>query len=106
MSTEAADRDAYVDAFLRLARDAVAGDLATWDGALETLEVDYETAGGAHAVALVRFRGRSYRYRRRIWPPDHPAALKAAIYATALLEDLLTRPPTAASDPGTAVTTI
>jgi hypothetical protein len=43
------------------------------------------------ATAVVRFRGRRCVFRRGIWPPSHPAATQAAIYATVLEERLLTR---------------
>ncbi|MEV0158234.1 hypothetical protein AB0H57_31730 [Micromonospora sp. NPDC050686] len=101
MSDPPADRDAYVDAFVRAARQAVAGDLADWTATLETLEVEYEPAAGAdsaYATATLRFRGRRYRYRRRIWPADHPALSKAGLYATLLTERLLTRSPSGEPD--------
>ena len=109
MSDLPADRDAYVDVFVRAARHAVVGDLADWAGTLETLEVEYEPASGAraaYATATVRFRDHRYSYRRRIWPADHPAPLKAGLYATMLTERLLTRPSSGAPDGDASVVTI
>jgi hypothetical protein len=109
MSDQTAERDAYVAAFLLAARPTVAGDLAGWAGTLEALEVEYEQSAddrAAYATATVRFRGRRYRYRRRIWPADHPAGFKAGLYATFLTERLLTRPPPAASDAEAPIITI
>ena len=90
-------RDAYVDAFLQAARTAVTGDLAPWQGTLETLDVDTDSED-AYATATVLFRGRRYRYRRRIWPADHPARVRAGLFATILVERLLTTPVAEHSD--------
>jgi hypothetical protein len=100
------DRDEYLAAFMRSARPAAAGDLADWAGTLESLDLEYETlaeASHVYAVATAWFRGRRYRYRRRIWPADHPAPLKAALYATTLTERLLTTPPPTATGDNSSV---
>jgi hypothetical protein len=86
------DRAGYVAAFLAVAHPAVVGDLADWAATLESLEIEH-AADRAYATATVGFRGRRYRYRRAIWPPDHPPDLKAGLYATTLTERLLTRRP-------------
>lgn len=88
------ERDAYLDAFLQAARTAVPSDLAQWQGVLETLDVEAVSDAEAHATATVRFRGRRYRYRRRVWPADHPARVRAGLFATILVERLLTTQPT------------
>lgn len=88
------ERDAYLDAFLQAARTAVPSDLAQWQGVLETLDVDTVSDVEAHATATVRFRGRRYQYRRRVWPADHPPRVRAGLFATILVERLLTTQPT------------
>lgn len=89
------ERDAYLEAFLQAASTAVTGDLAAWQGTLETLEVDTDS-DDAYATATVRFRGRQYQYRRRIWPADHPPRVRAGLFATILVERLHTTRPTGA----------
>ncbi|WP_243766293.1 hypothetical protein [Streptomyces sp. GC420] len=42
------------------------------------------------ATTVVFFRGRRCVFRRGIWPPSHPAATRAAIYASVLEERLMT----------------
>ncbi|WP_037764531.1 hypothetical protein [Streptomyces sp. 142MFCol3.1] len=85
----------YTDVFLRSARRAVQ-DLCERRGAgLESLtcEVVPGAAGDVvvAATSVVHFRGRRCVFRRGVWPPSHPAATRAAIYASALEEGLLTR---------------
>jgi hypothetical protein len=87
------ERDAYLDAFLQAARTAVTGDLAPFQGTLEDLDVATDS-DHAYATATVRFRDRQYQYRRRIWPADHPARVRAGLFATVLVERLLTTRPT------------
>lgn len=84
-----------MDEFLRSARRAVR-DLCERRGcAFEslTLEVGPDDTGNAvvAATAVVRFRGRRCVFRRGIWPPSHPAATRATIFASVLEERLLTR---------------
>jgi hypothetical protein len=43
------------------------------------------------ATAVVFFRSHRCVFRRGIWPPGHPAATRAAVYATVLEERLLAR---------------
>lgn len=86
------ERDAYLETFLQAARTAVTGDLAAFEGTLETLDVETVSSDEAHATATVRFRGRGYQYRRQIWPADHPARVKAGLFATILVERMLTTP--------------
>ncbi|MFL6142829.1 MAG: hypothetical protein ACJ72N_13315 [Labedaea sp.] len=95
----ATKRDSYVRTFLQAARPVIVDDLARWAASLETLDIDYATDTPAYATATVRFRGRRFTYRQQIWPTDHPAALRAALYSTTLTERLLTKPPPAESDP-------
>ncbi|MEW2396394.1 hypothetical protein [Streptomyces sp. NPDC046862] len=85
----------YTDVFLRSARRAVQ-DLCERRGSeLESLtcEVVSGATGDMVVVAttVVLFRGRRCVFRRGIWPPSHPAATRAAIYASVLEERLMTR---------------
>ncbi|GAA3768437.1 hypothetical protein ACFS5L_22265 [Streptomyces phyllanthi] len=85
----------YTRAFLRSALPAVEDLCERRGGAFESLT--HEAVPDAKgevlvtATAVVRFRGRRCVFRRGIWPPDHPATTRAAIYATVLEERLLTR---------------
>ncbi|GAA5012528.1 hypothetical protein [Streptomyces siamensis] len=85
----------YADAFLRSARRVVQ-DLCERRGA-ELDSLTCEVVPGATsdvvvaATTVVRFRGRRCVFRRGIWPSSHPAATRAAIYASVLEECLLTR---------------
>jgi hypothetical protein len=85
----------YTDVFLRSAHRAVRDLCERRGGALESLT--YESVPDVTgdvvvaATAVVLFRGRRCVFRRGIWPPSHPAATHAAIYATVLEERLLTR---------------
>ncbi|MFK4103755.1 hypothetical protein ACI2L1_27470 [Streptomyces sp. NPDC019531] len=85
----------YTDVFLRSARRAIR-DLSVRRGAeLESLTCEaIADAMGDTVVAVttvVVFRGRRCIFRRGIWPPSHPAATRAAIYASVLEERLMTR---------------
>ncbi|MFI1092357.1 hypothetical protein [Streptomyces sp. NPDC020917] len=85
----------YTEAFLRSARRAVQ-DLCERRGAeFASLSHDVVPATGGNVVvaatAVVVFRGRRCAFRRGIWPPSHPATTSAALYATVLEEQLLTR---------------
>ncbi|MEU6662528.1 hypothetical protein [Streptomyces sp. NPDC046821] len=92
----------YADEFLGYASRAVR-DLCERRGCeLESLtwEVTTGATGGTvgatggtvvAATAVVLFRGHRCVYRRRVWPPNHPAPTRAGIYATLLEECLLTR---------------
>lgn len=97
MTDDHADRGGpreYTDVFLRFALRAVR-DLCERRGAvLESLSceaVPGDPGGAVAATTVLRFRGRRCVFRRGIWPPGHPAATRAAIYATVLEERLLTR---------------
>ncbi|MFI6494972.1 hypothetical protein [Streptomyces sp. NPDC050564] len=85
----------YTDTFLRCARRAVKDPCARRGCELEsfTHEAVPDTTGDLVVAArvVVLFRGRRCVFRRGIWPPSHPAATGAAIYATVLEERLLTR---------------
>lgn len=90
----------YVDAFLRSARQAVLDLCDRRGGEFESLSGEAVSASDAAdnadhlvvaATAVVLFRGRRCVFRRRIWPPSHPATTQAAVYATVLEERLLTR---------------
>ncbi|GAB2986911.1 hypothetical protein GCM10023080_060460 [Streptomyces pseudoechinosporeus] len=84
----------YTDVFLRSALPAVQDLCERRGGKLESLT--HEAVPGATgdvvvaATAVVLFRGRRCVFRRGIWPPSHPPATRAAIYATVLEERLLT----------------
>ncbi|MFH8465947.1 hypothetical protein [Streptomyces sp. NPDC017991] len=84
----------YTDAFLRSARRAVQDLCERRGGEFESLSHDvvHDTADDMiiAATAVVLFRGRRCVFRRGIWPPSHPAATRAAIYATVLEERMLT----------------
>ncbi|WP_155055689.1 hypothetical protein [Streptomyces blattellae] len=85
----------YTDAFLRPARRAVQDLCERRGGELESLtcEVVRGAAGEVvvAATTVMLFRGRRCVFRRGIWPPSHPAATRAAIYASVLEERLMTR---------------
>ncbi|MDN0198769.1 hypothetical protein [Streptomyces sp. S.PNR 29] len=85
----------YTDAFLRAARPAVQDLCEERRGAAFdslTPEDLADATGGlvVGATAVVFFRGHGCVFRRGIWPPVHPAATRAALYATVLEERLLT----------------
>lgn len=84
-------RDEYLRQFAELARAGLA-DLFT-DRRLPGLAggrlADFQLSGDT-AEAIVVYRDRRFRYRRRIWPPDFPLRIKAALYVTHLEERLLT----------------
>jgi hypothetical protein len=91
--TEPDERTSYVEEFLRLARASIRDGLGAWGGELERLHVDSTGLGGSritHVTAFVRFRGRRFAFRRRVWPPNHPVKLTVTLYATSLEERLLT----------------
>jgi hypothetical protein len=88
----------YTDVFLRSARRAVQDLCERRGGELQSLTceaVPGDTGDTGDVVvaatAVVLFRGRRCVFRRGIWPPGHPAATRAAIYASVLEERLLTR---------------
>lgn len=85
----------YVEEFLRRAEPALDDLFARRGGQLENLAAVRAVGEGGlltiHAIAVVSFRGCRFSYRRRIWPPSHPPATQAGIYATMLEERLLTR---------------
>ncbi|MER5209609.1 hypothetical protein ABT063_03210 [Streptomyces sp. NPDC002838] len=85
----------YTDAFLRSALPAVQDLCERRGGELESLtsEAVPDATGEVvvAATAVVLFRGHRCVFRRGIWPPSHPAATRAAIFATVLEERLLTR---------------
>jgi hypothetical protein len=85
----------YTDAFLWSARRAVQDLCERRGGRFESLTHDAapDAAGNliVAATAVVLFRSRRCVFRRGIWPPGHPAATRAAVYATVLEERLLTR---------------
>lgn len=81
--------------FLRSAREAVQ-DLCDRRGCTLESFAEETVPGAAGGVVVTvttvaRFWGRRCVFRRRIWPPDHPAVAQAGIYATVLEERLLTR---------------
>ncbi|MER5917889.1 hypothetical protein ABT124_48350 [Streptomyces sp. NPDC001982] len=85
----------YKDVFLRSARRAIQ-DLCERRGSdLESLtcEVVPDATGDVvvAATTVVLFRGRRCVFRQGIWPPSHPAATRAALYASVLEERLMTR---------------
>ncbi|MET7567694.1 hypothetical protein ABZT04_04215 [Streptomyces sp. NPDC005492] len=85
----------YTDVFLRSALRA-AHDLCERRGAeLESLtcEIVPGTTGDmvVAATTVIIYRGRRCVFRRGIWPPSHPATIRAAIYASVLEERLMTR---------------
>lgn len=85
----------YTDAFLQPARRAVE-DLCERRGAeLVSLTCDAVPAAVRDVVVaattVVLFRGHRCAFRRGIWPPDHPAATRAALYASVLEERLMAR---------------
>jgi hypothetical protein len=89
-------RQEFTDVFLRSALRAVQDLCERRGGELETLtcEVVPGTTGDVAVVAattVVLYRGRRCVFRRGIWPPSHPATTRAAIYASALEERLMTR---------------
>jgi hypothetical protein len=90
-------RDQYVREFTRLAEIELADLLTRYGGRLERFGVDGDDT--VHAEAVVSFRGHRFRYRRLIWPPDHPLPLKVSLYVTFLQERLLTRPAPPHTDP-------
>jgi hypothetical protein len=104
MNAVPSERDSHLAAFLRAARQEVPSDLARWHATLEALDAADAPDDEAYAVATVNFHGRHYRYRRRVWPPTHPPPAQAALYATTLVERLLTVAPT--TGPDTAVITL
>jgi hypothetical protein len=75
-------RDEYVRQFAHLARAGLAGLAAG-------RPVDFQVSDDI-ADATIAYRGRLFRYRRRIWPPDFPLKIKVALYVTHLEERLLT----------------
>ncbi|MDI3390198.1 hypothetical protein QIS99_28995 [Streptomyces sp. B-S-A8] len=85
----------YVEEFLRRAEPALDDLFARRGGQLENLAavraVGEDGLLTIHAITVVTFRGGRFSYRRRIWPPSHPPATQAGIYATMLEERLLTR---------------
>lgn len=86
----------YTDVFLRSALRAVQDLCERRGGELQSLtcEVVPDTPGDAAVVAataVVLYRGHRCIFRRGIWPPSHPAATRAAIYASVLEERLMTR---------------
>lgn len=104
------DRAEYVRRFVLLARTEVADLLTRYGGRLDDFGVDGLGSDGlgsagdttVHAEAVLTFRGRRFRYRRRVWPNDHPFPLSVSLYVTHLQERLLTRtPPTDAAEPVT-----
>ena len=87
----------YLAEVVAAVRAAVAEGVGAWGGELEDVRAD-ET----HLTATVRFRGGRFSFRRQVWPPDHPARLKASLLATSLEERLLTGrhpPPDPSGDP-------
>jgi hypothetical protein len=85
----------YTDVFLRSALRAVQ-DLCERRGSeLESLTCEAVPGAAGDAVVaattVVIYHGRRYIFRRGIWPPSHPAATRAAIYASVLEERLMTR---------------
>jgi hypothetical protein len=104
MDAVPAERDEHLADFLRVAGLHARDDLARWHATLEEIDVTDGPYGTAYAIAIVAFRSRHYRYRRRVWPAPHPAPLQAALYVTTLVERLLTsRSP---ADPHTSVVTL
>ena len=88
-------RQEYTDAFLRSALRAVQ-DLCERRGSeLESLTCDPGPDATSDlvvaATTVLLFRGHRCVFRRGIWPPSHPAATRAAIYASVLEERMLTR---------------
>jgi hypothetical protein len=95
----------YTDLFLESAHRAVLDLCARRGAELESLGCDVATGDGGDgdsdgdgdgrvvvaATTVVRFRGRRCVFRRGIWPPDHPAVTRAAVYASVLEERLLTQ---------------
>ncbi|WP_210583334.1 hypothetical protein [Streptomyces sp. GESEQ-35] len=86
----------YSDVFLRSALRAVQDLCERRGSVLESLTCDVvpDTTGDDVVVAattVVLFRGHRCVFRRGIWPPNHPADTRAAIYASVLEERLLTR---------------
>lgn len=85
----------YTEEFLRTARRAVHDLCDRRGGELESLTDEAVPNPTGHVVvaatAVVLFRGRRCVFRRGIWPPSHPAAIQASLYATILEERLLTR---------------
>lgn len=87
-------RDEYVRQFARLARAGLAQLLADPrlprlpGGRLEDFRLSGDTSVAAEAT--IAYRGRRFRYRRHIWPPDFPLEIKVALYVTHLQEMLLT----------------
>jgi hypothetical protein len=104
MNAVAADRASHLAAFLRAARQEVPSDLARWHATLDSLDTSDAPGGEAYAVATVTFRNRHYRYERRVWPSTEPAPVQAGLYATTLLERLLTA--AATTGPDTATVTL
>lgn len=90
------EREEFLAAFLRVARQEVPADLARWHATLERLDAADGTGDGAeaYAVAVVSYRKRHYRYRRRVWPASHAPSAQASLYATTLVERLLSVAPT------------
>ncbi|MFR0358439.1 hypothetical protein [Streptomyces sediminimaris] len=86
----------YTDVFLRAARRAVRDLCERRGGELESLTCEFVSGATdddvvVAATTVLVFRGRRCVFRRGIWPPGHPAATRAAIYASVLEERLLTR---------------
>ncbi|MEU1199039.1 hypothetical protein ABZ446_22845 [Streptomyces sp. NPDC005813] len=85
----------YTDVFLRSAHQAVQDLCARRGAELESLTCDVVPGAAGEVVVaattVVHFRRRRCVFRRGIWPPSHPAATRAAIYASVLEECLLTR---------------
>lgn len=85
----------YVEEFLQRAGPALDDLFARRGGQLESLEAESAVSEDGlptvHAIAVVTFRDHHFSYRRRIWPPSHPPATQAGIYATMFEERLLTR---------------
>ena len=85
----------YTDVFLRSALRGVQDLCERRGGELESLTCEVVSgATGDEVVAattVMLFRGRRCVFRRGIWPPSHPAATRAAIYASVLEERLMTR---------------
>jgi hypothetical protein len=84
----------YTDTFLRSTRRAVEDLCERRAAELESLTCDVVPAATGDVViaatAVVFFRGRRCVFRRGIWPPDHPATTRAAVYASVLEERLMT----------------
>ncbi|GGN64359.1 hypothetical protein GCM10011579_033660 [Streptomyces albiflavescens] len=85
----------YADVFLQPALRAVQDLCERRGGKLESLTCDAVPGATGDVVvaatAVVLFRGRRCVFRRGIWPPSHPAATRAAIFASVLEERLLTQ---------------